>query len=165
MQRRIVGSTQKFFLTTRLADRAWPSLPCYSRRSRASPVPLRLFPGRVLDHRDRPVLGRPARLTRRPQPANSQLTGHRRIGAVIAELEQLVEQRGRPQVWIVPQALGAVRRERVEPVSPTGGPNPSLPPGQVGPDGLAVFTQMPGRSLRSSNPGDVTRARRCRPPV
>jgi len=118
--------------------------PVLGRVGQLDPVPLGLRPGRVLDHRNRPVLGRPARLTRRPQPAGSQLAGHRRVRAVIAEPEQLVEQRRRPQVRIIGEALSAVRRKGIERISPTTGPNPSLPPGQVGTDGPAVFTQMPG---------------------
>ena len=82
----------------------------------------------------------------------------------MAELEQLVEQRGRPQVWIVLEALSAVRREPVEWIRPAGGPNPRLPPGQVGPDGLAVFTLVPGD--RGDRPTLATQCvRRCRPPV
>ena len=83
----------------------------------------------------------------------------------MAELEQLVEQRGRPQVWIVLEALSAVRREPVEWIRPAGGPNPRLPPGQVGPDCPYGLYPGAGRSRRSSNPGDAMRARRCRPPV
>jgi len=39
---------------------------------------------------------------------------HRRIRAVIAQLEQLVEQRRGPQVRVIPQPLPAVRNERLE---------------------------------------------------
>ena len=86
------------------------------------PVELGLLARRVLDHRHRPALGRAARLARRAQPAGPQLAGERRIGAVVAQLEQLVEQRGRPQMRVLAQPFaGSSRRTaRTGPARPGG---------------------------------------------
>ncbi len=54
--------------------------PVLGRVGQLDPVPLGLIPGRVLDHRDRAALGRPARLAHRAQRLDPHLVGHPRIG-------------------------------------------------------------------------------------
>jgi hypothetical protein len=99
----------------------------------------------VFDHRDRAVLRRAARLARRSQPARPQLAGERRIGAVVAQLAELVEQRGGPQVRVLGQPFPAVVDERLERIRFTALALPGDPAAvQIGADGLAVMAQVPG---------------------
>jgi hypothetical protein len=87
----------------------------------------------VFDHRDRAVLRRAARLARRSQPARPQLAGERRIGAVVAQLAELVEQRGGPQVRVLGQPFPAVVDERLERIRFTALALPGDPAAVQGP--------------------------------
>jgi len=118
--------------------------PVRGRVGQLDPVPLGLLTGRVLDHRDRATLGRGARLARRTQPPGPKGAGHRRVRAVVAQLEQLVEQRRGPQVRVIPQPLPAVRSERLERVRAAARPDPGLATGQIRPDRLTVPTEVAG---------------------
>jgi hypothetical protein len=92
----------------------------------------------------RPLAGRQG-LARRAQPTRPQLPGERRIGAVVAQLHNFVEQGGGPQVRVLDQALAAVPGEYIERIrlaAPTS-PGDAIAV-QVGADGLAVMTEMPG---------------------
>ncbi len=118
--------------------------PLLRRVGQLDPVPLGLRTRRVLDHRDRPTRRRGARLARRAQPASSQRPGHRRIGPVVAQVDQLVEQGRGPQMRVVGQPLTRVANERVERIRAATNPNPRLPASQVGADGLTVPAKVAG---------------------
>jgi hypothetical protein len=126
-------------------ERLTTPAPLLGRVGQLQPVELTLLARRVLDHRHRAVAGWAARLARRAQPAGPQRPGEGRIGAVVPQLNQLVEQRGGPQVRVLSQSLPAVAVERLERVRFGAGPLPGDPAAaQVGADGLAVMTQVPG---------------------
>lgn len=131
----------------------------------APPVPLGLLTGRVVDHRDRAALGRPARLAGRAQATHPQLTGHGRVGPGEPQVGHLVHQRGRPQVRVLGQPGGAVGHERLEQVRARAGslPSDTVAVG-VGADGLAVTAEVVG-DLVIFQPRLRMRERRCRPPV
>jgi hypothetical protein len=126
-------------------QRLRPPAPLRGWVGQLQPVELSLLTRRVLDHRYRPTAGRAARFARRTQPTGTNLAGERRIRAVVTQLEQLVEQRGRPQVRVLAQPFPAVAGERLEriglgPAALAGDPVAA----QVGADGLAVMAQVPG---------------------
>jgi hypothetical protein len=109
------------------------------------PIPLRLPTGRVLD--DLPVasLRSRARRTPRPQLVPAHPGGERLIRAGVAQLDDLVEQRGQPQVRIVSQPLTAVVDELRQPLRPRRRPlTRTARAVQIGADGLAVMTGVGG---------------------
>jgi hypothetical protein len=109
------------------------------------PVPLRFGTGGVVDHRDRPARRRMARFARRAQRPGPELGGEPRVGPVVAEAADLVEQRRRPQVRVLDQPQPAVLGEPVEHVRTGRSADAGLPvTGEVGPDGLAVVAGVPG---------------------
>lgn len=127
--------------------------PLLGRVGQLEPVPLGLLARRVRDDRDGAAPGRRARLTRRAQPPRAQLPRQRRIGPVVAQLEQLVVQRAGPHVRVIAQPPRAVRLELLERVRPRARAHPRLPTRQVGPDRLAVPAQMP--SDRADRPAPL----------
>ncbi len=119
--------------------------PVRGRVGQIDPVPLGLLTGRVLDHRDRPPRRRSARLTRRAQATDAQLAGQRRIREPVAQLEQLVVERGGPQVRVLGQPRRAVDRERLERIRRRAGTKPGLTVAvEIGADGLTVPAQVAG---------------------
>jgi len=104
--------------------RVRPPPPRRGRVGEVNPVPLCLLTRRVIDHRHRAALRRPARLTRRTQAAGAQLAGERRIRPVEAKRDNLVEQRRRPQMRVLDN-----RRRQYS----TNGPNASSTAGARAP--------------------------------
>jgi hypothetical protein len=99
----------------------------------------------MFDHRDRAPFRRPARLTRRAQPAHPDLAGQRRIRLVEPERDEFVVQRRRPQVRILTQPFAGVVDEPVEAVVARRCPHAGDPAAaQVRPDRLAVMAEMAG---------------------
>ncbi|MFD0528138.1 hypothetical protein ACFQ1I_15160 [Kitasatospora arboriphila] len=109
---------------------------------------------------------------RRAQPVSAQGTGEGRVAAAVAEVGDLVEERGRRQVRVVRQAQAAVREEGEEDVLGRGAHPGLAVPGQVPPDGLAVPSEMPGdrrdRPSLAVEPPDIqvfVRAEQPKPPA
>src|SRR5258708_6608936 len=93
--------------------------------SRGAVFPCPPHAGRVID--DRELGRRPrrrARLARRPQPPLAQRPGERRVGALVAQPLDLLEQSGGPQVRVAAEPQPAVPLERPEPVRPRRLPLP-----------------------------------------
>ena len=133
-----------------------PSCPSPSARwvGQFHPVPLGLLPGRVRDHRDRPVLRGVARLALPGAGPGAQLAGQRRIRPVVPQVGQLVEQGGRPQVRVLGQPGGTVVGERLERIQPRAGPAPRAGGRRAGRRGSSCGpARGGGRSPRSSTPG------------
>lgn len=86
--------------------------PLGRRVRELDPVELDLLARRVRDHRTVPALRRVAGLAVRPDPVTAKRFGEGGVGALVAELAHLVEQRGRPQVRVVRKPLLAVLQER-----------------------------------------------------
>src|SRR6185312_15398658 len=124
-----------------------PSIPSPSARvGRAAPTSRTGSPHPAGARSPPPADPWPGGTVRTPDAApGPELPGERGIGAVVAQLEQLVEQRGRPQVRVLAQPFPAVADERLErirlgPPALAGDPAPL----QVGADGLAVMSQVSG---------------------
>jgi len=98
----------------------------------------------------------PARFAVRTQRPDPQAASETRIGAAIAERDDLVEQRGRPQMWVVDQPDLGVLGELLERVGGRTGPDARDSRAvQIVPDGLAVTFQMAGD--RTDRPTLVTK--------
>ena len=109
------------------------------------PIPLGFLAGRVINHRDRAALRRVAWLAHRPDIAEPQRPGERRIRPVIPQGSDLVEQRGRPQVWVLLEPGRAVRQVTGERVVTGRCADPDLPLAvEIGPDRSSVLADMPG---------------------
>ena len=98
--------------------------PPGGRVGQLQPVPLRLMPQRVGDHRVLTAARRCTRLAVRPQLPGPQRPGERRIGASIAQLAHLVVQGRGPQVRVALQPQPAVVGERLERVGLAAHPHP-----------------------------------------
>jgi hypothetical protein len=118
--------------------------PARRRLGQLDPVELDLLARRVLDHRPVPALRCVAGLAVRPDLVAAKRTREGRIGAPAAELDQLVEESGGPQVRVVGEPLAAVVQERYERIRGLAAlPRRTLAV-QVGADRLAVASQMAG---------------------
>jgi hypothetical protein len=119
--------------------------PRRGRIRQFEPVELGLLTRRVRNDPDVAAFHRRARLTMRAQLPRPQRPRQRRIRPAVSELDQLVVQRGRPQVRIVDQPLPRIAGERLEPVRPRRPPNPhGRLVGQIAAHRAPVDLQVPG---------------------
>lgn len=119
--------------------------PPRGRVGQLDPVELGLLPRWMLDDRVRPLRDMRARDARRPQPAITDLPSQRLIRPRIAERDQLVPKRDRPQMRVLDQSGGHVADERGERVRTRACSHPrGAFPGQVRPDRLTVMAGAAG---------------------
>ena len=85
--------------------------PLLRRIRQLEPIPLNFPTGRMLDHRPVLVLVRRARRTSRPQLVPADRRGERLIRPAEPKVDDLVEQRRRPQMRVIGQPLPAVVEE------------------------------------------------------
>lgn len=116
------------------------------RRARQiHPVPLDLHTGRVIDDRVGPPVRRVARLAMRAQSPVAQMPREGLVTAVVAQRHDLVEQRRRPHVRVIDEALTHIGLEPVERVRTRRDPHPRRrATRQHVVDRLAVHTDMTG---------------------
>ena len=125
--------------------RAALQAPVRWRVGQLQPVPLRFLTGRVVDDRLVPAGRGRTRLAVRPQPVRTQPASEARVAELEAQLDDLVEQRGAPHMRVIDEPLRRVGQERPERIRCATGPLASDPvAGQLGPDGLAVMSQVLG---------------------
>jgi hypothetical protein len=123
-------------------------LPTHAPRTRRigqfDPVPLGFLARRVRDDRRITTFDRLAGLTVRTQAQRSDRRGQARIRPREPQLDDLVEQRRRPQMRITSQPLPAVRHERLDQQWRSPRPLARLSPArQMRTNGLAITAQMP----------------------
>lgn len=128
--------------------------PLRWRVGQLQPIPLGFFPGRMVDDRDIPAAGGLTRLAMRAQLVLADSRGQRRVRATEPQLEQLIEQRRRPHMRVIPEPDPAVLDERPDHRRCRPDTLLGLPLAiEVGTDRLTVMAKMPGdRRDRPTSP-------------
>ncbi len=121
------------------------AVPPQGARLRSNQSHADLLARRMLDLDRRPTADPPARLAVGPQARCANAADEARVAARVAELPDLVEQGGQPEMGIVGEAGGEIRRERFERIrdrrsADAGGPVAA----DVGADRLAVAFEVAG---------------------